>query len=71
MCFLQEHDTNKEVIKYLKKNFDRVFCSELWSWDMDENNWPKNRTYKLFTEWFEVTTHCILYDLEKYPINKE
>jgi hypothetical protein len=68
---LQEQETNEDVTKYLKKNFDRIFCSELWAWDMDENNWPKNRTYKMFTEWFEVTTHCMLYDLEKDPVNKE
>ena len=68
---LKEQETNKGVTKYLKKNFDRIFCSELWAWDMDESNWPKNRTYKQFTEWFEVEMHCMVHDLEKYPVNKE
>ncbi|MDX2046913.1 MAG: hypothetical protein SFU87_09005 [Chitinophagaceae bacterium] len=44
---LQEYETDKEAERYLKQNFDRIFGSELWGWDMDEKNWPANRAYKV------------------------
>ena len=66
-----EYESEKGVIKFLKKNFDRMFCSELWSWDMYENKWPSNRNYKVFTEWFEIKLLPMLYDMGNNPLRKE
>ena len=71
LYLLEEMETEKDVQKWLKNNFDRIFCNELWAWDMDENNWPKNRTYKMFTAWFEIKTHCMVYDLASHPLNQQ
>ena len=68
---LQENDTEKDLTKYLKKHFDRIFCSELWSWHTDEKDWPQNRTYKMFIEWFEVEIHCMIHDMERFPVDKD
>lgn len=68
---LPEYDTEKESSNYIKKNFDRIFCNELWGWDTDEKKWPANRTYKMFTEWFEVKPQRMLYDMANYPLEKE
>lgn len=59
------------VDKWLKKNFDTIFTEELFSWITDPDLWPKKRTYKMFTEFFEVAEQSMVYDLEKLPLFKE
>ncbi|MDZ4808055.1 MAG: hypothetical protein SGI96_07260 [Bacteroidota bacterium] len=68
---LPEYETVKETEKYVKKNFDRIFGSELWSWDTEEKNWPAKRNYKLFTEWFDIKFSCMAYDMANYPVIKD
>lgn len=70
MYLLPEHETEKEGLNYIKKNFDRIFCSELWGWSMDEKTWPAGRTYKMFTQWFEVKMQCMVYDMADYPLQR-
>lgn len=40
--------------KILKKNYSDIFEEELDAWMSDPNDWPKNRSYKIFKEWFDV-----------------
>ncbi len=68
---LPEYETVKETEKYVKKNFDRIFCSELWGWDTDEKNWPAKRNYKIFTEWFDIKFSCMAFDMANYPVVKD
>jgi hypothetical protein len=59
-----------DLEKWLKKNYKTLFEMELDSWWTDQKDWPKKRTYKLFTEWFEITTSSVIYDLEHRPVSK-
>lgn len=68
---IQEQFSDKDVQNWLKKNFDRIFIQELYSWLTDEDCWPKKRTYKMFTDFFEVTNHSMVMDLEKEPVIKD
>lgn len=68
---LSEKASNEEVEAWLKINFDLVFRRQLEAWYADETKWPKNRTYKMFTEWFTVHHHSMVYDLEDFPVDKE
>lgn len=61
----------KEMEKWLKKNFERLFRKELEDWYTDKNSWPANRTYKMFREWFDVSYHLDAFDIEDYPVDKE
>lgn len=61
----------KELEKWLKKNFDRLFTKEFADWYTDKKAWPVNRTYKMFREWFDVSFHLEAYDLEDFPVDKE
>lgn len=47
---LRQMDGNEEIKKWLKQNFDPIFQHELNDWNTNEDNWPKNRTFKLFQE---------------------
>jgi hypothetical protein len=35
---------------------------ELSGWSIDENLWPKKRTFKIFREWFEIEPHSMVFD---------
>jgi hypothetical protein len=68
---LEEKNDNAEIENWIKKNFDLVFKKELAAWFADEKLWPKNRSYKMFTEWFTVSYHSMVYDLENFPVDKD
>jgi hypothetical protein len=63
-------DDNEEVEVWVKKNFDKIFMFELDSWHPNKKEWPQNRNYKMFQEWFKVEISTLIYDFEKYPISK-
>ena len=72
MYLLPEVATEKERLNYIKKNFDRIFGSELLVWEDDQEKWPQNRTYKMFTEWFEVSSsHDLVLDLVLTPLDRD
>ncbi|MBI4842720.1 MAG: hypothetical protein HY809_00125 [Nitrospirae bacterium] len=56
-------DTDAETYeKWIKSNYESLFEDELYAWYIDETLWPKNRTKKMFDEWFEVECHSVLID---------
>ncbi len=68
---IKEKDSNEEIEKWLQKNFDNIFQNELNNWHTDEKDWVEKRTYKLFTEWFDVEIHSMILDLEETAITKD
>jgi hypothetical protein len=68
---IKEKDSNLAIEKWLKKNFDNIFQNELNSWHTSEEDWPDKRTYKQFTEWFDVEIHSMILDLEETAITKD
>jgi len=36
----------------------------LQNWHLDSTFWPKDRTLKMFKEWFTVELHSIVFDPE-------
>jgi len=68
---LREMDSNEETDQWLKRNFDKIFKSELISWHTNKQDWPKNRTFGMFKEWFDYDIISLVYDLEKTDILKD
>jgi len=60
----------KNLEAWLKKKYDRFFTIELYDWHTNKKDWPQNRNYKMFKEWFQVEISKSIYDLEKTPISK-
>lgn len=60
----------EDIQRWLKVNFDKLFSRELNGWNTDNKNWPKKRSYAMFSEWFEVSISEMVYDLEPEPISK-
>lgn len=61
-------DDPKETERWLKANYETLFEVELDSWYVDKTLWPKNRTYKLFKEWFQIECHTMIEDTVGTPI---
>jgi hypothetical protein len=49
--------------KFIKKNWKEIFENELESICIDEKEWPENRTFKLFNEWFSYEIADWVYDM--------
>lgn len=71
MYLVDPLDDKKAVEKWLKKNYAQVFTNELNEWTDDQDDWPKNRTYKMFLEWFDVKICSMIYDLGTSPVLKD
>lgn len=68
---IREMDSNEDIKKWIKKHFDNIFANELNDWYTDESGWPTKRTYKMFSEWFDVEIHSMVLDLEEFPVTKD
>lgn len=68
--FEQATDIEKEIDKYIKDSYAGIFTHELSEWYLDPALYPKI-SYPTFLEWFEITTHTMIYDTVKSSIEKE
>jgi len=63
-------DEIENTDRFIKKQFDAFFESELEAVHFDEENWPTKRTFKMFKEWFQFSFTPMVYDMEDRPIYK-
>jgi len=59
----------KEAI--IKRYFGEIFEQELVAWHRVESEWPANRNFATFMEWFEVEVHSMILDLGHGRIDTE
>jgi hypothetical protein len=71
MYLVDQLEDKKAVERWLKKNYGQVFTNELSEWTDDQDDWPKNRTYKMFLDWFDVKICSMIYDLGTSPLLKD
>lgn len=64
------NEENEDVEAWLKKKFDKIFMFELESHHTNKKEWPQNRNYKMFKEWFQIDISKLVFDLEKQPVFK-
>lgn len=63
-------DGDADIEKWLKTNYKNIFENELNQLYTDEDEWPKNRSFKLFNEWFDFTVHPFVVDMLNGPVKK-
>lgn len=51
--------------KHIKKYFKQIFEEELEGTWLNENDWPINRDFKTFCEWFDFEISDLVTDLSK------
>ena len=57
-----------DAARFIDRNFSVFFEEWLESWSLDENQWPKRRTRKMFREWFDVRVFEIVHDTIDRPL---
>ena len=68
---IPHYDDDGEAWELLSKVYEEIFENELWGWHTDEAGWPKQRTFTMFKEWFDVEFHSVVQDLCEYEIVEE
>ena len=49
--------------RWLKKHYLILFEEELAGWTTDENDWPEDLSFKVFTQWFDFEFNLMIFDL--------
>ena len=57
--------------RHLKKHFKEIFEQELGAWFTDPAMWPKDRSWKVFTDWLDFEFQSMVYDTLDDSIEKE
>ncbi len=65
--FIPRFETFDEAEEQVRGAFDEIFRNELAEWFDDESHWPANRTYDMFTEWFDVLYDVVVFDTQPRP----
>ncbi len=52
-----------DELAVLQNHYAAIFEHELAGWVTDEDLWPGTRTLSMFTEWFDVEFHGMVFDL--------
>jgi len=60
--FIPQYETLDEAEEYVRANFDEIFRTELAEWFEDEASWPGERTFEMFSEWFDVLYDVMVFD---------
>lgn len=66
--YLVSEFEDDEAWAIIEQVYTEVFKRELYGWHTDESAWPKNRTFALFLEWFDVEFHSVVEDLAEDDI---
>jgi len=64
LYLLPQYSYISEQDGILEEYHDIIFEKELNGWWTDPSDWPVNRTYSMFKEWFEVIFHSMIEDLD-------
>jgi len=64
-------ETLEDAQRWVYRRWDALFTHFLHEWYTDQSMWPKNRTLKMFKDWFEIHYHCMIWDMAGEPIEIE
>jgi hypothetical protein len=59
----------EDADKLIKKYYKEIFELELEGMWTDENDWPQERDFKTFNEWFSYGISDWVVDLDKSPLD--
>lgn len=60
-----------DAIRWVEKRWRMFFEHMLADWLIDETLWPKQRTLKMFREWFAIEYCSIVWDVANEPLEIE
>jgi len=65
------YDETEKYEKFVRKHCTEIFEHELAGWYTDPEMWPKDRSWKVFQEWFDYEIQTIVLDMADKPIEYE
>ena len=60
---IPECEDEKERADFLREMYSVIFEDLLHGWWTDEKDWPKDRSFDIFREWFDCRFHSMVIDL--------
>jgi len=60
-----------DALGILAEAYEEIFERELFGWHTDESDWPRNRTFAMFREWFEFEFHSVVEDLCAFSLEDD
>lgn len=71
LYLLPESDDDAAAKRSLRKSCGDIFEEQLDGWWRDESVWPKDRSFRVFTRWFDYRFHSMVFDLvQKAPVRE-
>lgn len=67
---LPDEGFQEDQEELLKGFWEEIFEQVLWEWYTDAADWPEDRTYEKFRQWFDVKFHTGVVDLGDDPIQE-
>jgi hypothetical protein len=65
---IPECDTNEHVEEVLHELCEEIFEEQLAGWYTDKSRWPRDRSFEVFSQWFDYRHHSMLVDLGDEPL---
>lgn len=66
-----EYEAPDGAEKLLKRAYDEIFCRQLNGWYTDESLWPKDRSWRVFKQWFDIEHIHVIEGLVAAPLEGE
>lgn len=63
LYLIPAYDETEKYEKFVKKHFTEIFGHELAGWYADPEMWPKDRSWKVFQEWFDYEIQTMVFDM--------
>ena len=67
---IPEFEAIEDAEDWVEDHFEEIFENELRDWVPDEKDWPSERTFETFLEWFDVLYDIVAFDTVNEPIRK-
>lgn len=65
---VDEFQDETDITRLQQQHFAAMFENELAAWDEFGDDWPAERSFDVFQEWFDVTPQVIAVDLSAQPL---
>jgi hypothetical protein len=62
-------DYYEDAEEWLEQNFGLLFETQLWQWIGESGDWPQDRSWKAFTDWFDVELLPAPWDVVAEPLH--
>lgn len=71
LYLVPDYEDPADADKILGRVCDEIFCRELEGWYTDVDVWPKDRSLKVFKQWFDVQHYEVVEDVGRGPIEND